>query len=390
MLVVIAPDSFKGSLSARQVAEAMAAGVRRVFPQAELSLVPMADGGEGTVQSLLDATGGTRREVMVDGPLGQPVRAFFGLLGGSQTAVLEMAAASGLTLVPEEQRNPLLASTYGTGQLIRAALDAGARRILIGIGGSATNDGGAGMAEALGFCLLDAEGNALPRGGAALRRLARIDTGGVDPRIGTTEFVVACDVTNPLLGSDGASAVYGPQKGASPAMVAELDAALAQFARVIGAAFGLSVAEMPGAGAAGGLGAGLMAFCGARLVRGVQMVIDATGLRERLHRADLVLTGEGRLDGQTVQGKTVNGVALAAKEFGLPVLAVGGGLGPGHEAVYDAGIDAATTIVPGPMSLDEAVARAPELISGATERILRAYRLGLETNRGGRHDVLQH
>lgn len=381
MRIVIAPDSFKGSLTARQAAEAMAAGARRVFPDAELILVPMADGGEGTVQSLLDALGGDRRTVTVEDPLGRPVEASFGLLGEGDAAVLEMAAASGLTLVPEELRDPLRASTYGTGQLIRAALDAGARRILIGIGGSATNDGGAGMAEALGYRFLDAAGERLPRGGAALVRLARIDADGVDPRLERTEFVIACDVTNPLLGPNGASAVYGPQKGATPEMVAMLDEALACLAQRLEEDLGVSVRDLPGAGAAGGLGAGLVAFCRAELRRGVEMVIDAVGLRGFVARADLVLTGEGRLDGQTVHGKTPHGVAGVAKEAGLPVLAVGGGLGPGYRDVYAAGIDAVASIIPVPITLAEAVERAPDLLADATERLLRAYRAGLVRGR---------
>lgn len=381
MRIVIAPDSFKGSLTARQAAEAMAAGARRVFPDAELILVPMADGGEGTVQSLLDALGGDRRTVTVEDPLGRPVEASFGLLGEGDTAVLEMAAASGLTLIPEELRDPLRASTYGTGQLIRAALDAGARRILIGIGGSATNDGGAGMAEALGYRFLDAAGERLPRGGAALARLARIDADGVDPRLERTKFVTACDVTNPLLGPNGASAVYGPQKGATPEMVAMLDEALACLAQRLEEDLGVSVRDLPGAGAAGGLGAGLVAFCRAELRRGVEMVIDAVGLRGLVARADLVLTGEGRLDGQTVHGKTPHGVAGVAKEAGLPVLAVGGGLGPGYRDVYAAGIEAVASIIPGPSTLAEAVERAPDLLADATERLLRAYRAGLARGR---------
>ena len=356
----------------------MAEGARRAFPEAQIQLVPMADGGEGTAQSLLDATAGVWREAIVEGPLGGDVRAPFGLMGDGHTAVLEMAAASGLTLIPEDRRNPLLTSTFGTGQMISAALDAGVRRVLIGIGGSATNDGGAGMAQALGFRLLDAEGRDLERGGAALSRLDRIEIDAADPRLAQAEFIVACDVTNPLLGPNGASAVYGPQKGATPAMVAELDAALAGFARVLGDTFGQPVADLPGAGAAGGLGAGLVAFCRAKLIGGVEMVIQATGLRGRLSEADLVLTGEGRLDGQTVQGKTPHGVALAAKEFGLPVLAVAGGLGPGYRAVFDAGIDAVGSIVPGPLTLAEAMAQAPALIADATERLVRAYKAGLE------------
>lgn len=383
MRIVIAPDSFKGSLRARQVGEAMAEGAKRVFPEAETIVVPMADGGEGTVEALLDSLGGTLREVEVEGPRGRPVRASFALLADGRTAVLEMASASGLPLLPPEERDPRLTSTFGTGQLIKAALDAGARRILIGIGGSATNDGGAGMAEALGYRFLDAEGRSLPRGGAALIRLSRIETDAVDPRLQETEFIVACDVKNPLLGPEGASAVYGPQKGATPAMVAELDAALARLAAVIKETFGLEVADVPGAGAAGGLGAGLLVFCHARLTPGVEMVIEATGLREHLRGADLVLTGEGRLDGQTVQGKTPCGVAKAAKEFGLPVLAVGGGLGPGYEAVFTAGIEAVTSIVPGPMSLEAAMAEAEALLAGATERLLRAFRAGMEAGRRG-------
>ncbi|MGE5529189.1 MAG: glycerate kinase, partial [Patescibacteria group bacterium] len=264
MHIILAPDSFKGSLSARQAAEAMAAGARRAFPDAVLTLVPMADGGEGTAEALLDATGGEKREITVCGPAGRPVRAFYGLLGDGKTAVLEMASASGLNLVPAGERNPLHTTTRGTGELILAALDAGARRVLIGIGGSATNDGGAGLAQALGYRLLDGDGRDLPPGGAALARLARLEAYGADPRLGSVEFVAACDVTNPLLGPEGASAVYGPQKGATPAMVAELDHALARFAEVVRRDLGLDVADMPGAGAAGGLGAGLVAFCRAR------------------------------------------------------------------------------------------------------------------------------
>lgn len=376
MRIVIAPDSFKGSLTAREAAEAMAEGARRVYPEAEIVLVPMADGGEGTVRALLDATGGSERRTVVRDPLGRPVQAVFGLLGDGRTAVLEMASASGLPLLAATERNPLITSTYGTGQLILAALDAGARRVLLGIGGSATNDGGAGMAQALGYRLLDAEERDLPPGGAALAGLARIDAERVDPRLRETEFVAACDVANPLLGPEGASAVYGPQKGATPEMVALLDAALARFARVVEETLGLSVADLPGAGAAGGLGAGLVAFCRARLQRGVDMVGEAVGLRARLAGADLVLTGEGRLDGQTVRGKTPHGVAAAAKECGLPVLAVAGGLGPGYRAVFAAGIDAATSIVPGPMELAEAMAHAPSLVADAAERILLAFRAG--------------
>ncbi|MBI3980322.1 MAG: glycerate kinase [Chloroflexi bacterium] len=369
--VVLAPQSFKGTLTALEVARAMAEGVRRVVPDARLDLVPMADGGEGTVQALVDATGGRLVHTRVLGPLGEPVDAVWGILGDGKTAVVEMAAASGLPLVPPERRNPRLTTTFGTGQLIRAALDAGCRSFIVGIGGSATNDGGTGVARALGVRFLDARGDELPFGGAALARLDRIDTADLDPRVRASTFRVASDVTNPLCGPTGASAVYGPQKGATPAMVAELDAALDHYAAVVARDLGIQVRDLPGAGAAGGLGAGLVAFLGARLQRGVQLVVGAVGIEARVRGADLVFTGEGQIDGQTVFGKTPVGVAEVARRSGVPVVAIVGGIGEGYRAVFAHGIDAVLSITSRPMTLAEAAGQAPALVADAAETAIR-------------------
>lgn len=380
--IVLAPDSYKGSLTAMEVCQAMERGVRKALSAVEVASVPMADGGEGTVQSLIDATGGRILRRKVTGPLGEPVEAFFGIMGDGKTAVIEMAAASGLPLVPEGRRDPRVTTTYGTGELILAALEEGCGRLLIGIGGSATNDGGAGMAQALGYRFLDEGDRELPAGGAALIRLAKIDSAGVDPRLRGIGVEVACDVTNPLTGPEGASAIYGPQKGATPEMVRELDAALEHFARIVKRDLGLEVRDLPGAGAAGGLGAGLVAFLGATLRPGIEIVIEASGLKKKLRGADLVITGEGRIDGQTVKGKTPIGVARAAKAYNLPVLAVAGGLGPGVELVYEHGIDGVTAIVDRPMSLNDAIAAADGLVAAATERILRVFMAGRRAKAG--------
>jgi len=341
----------------------------------------MADGGEGTVQALVDATGGRLITATVRGPLGDPVEATFGMMGDGETAVIEMAQASGLPLVPPERRNPLVTTTYGTGELILRALDEGARRLIIGIGGSATNDGGAGMAQALGARLLDAAGRDLEPGGAALANLARIDLTGLDPRARSLQITVACDVDNPLTGPRGASAVFGPQKGATPEMVAQLDTALRRFAEVIRRDLGLDVDPIPGAGAAGGLGAGLMAFLGAQLRRGVEIVVEATGLDRHLAGADLCLTGEGNTDFQTVRGKTPMGVATVARRHGVPVICLSGGLGRDYHEIYDVGIDAALSIVPGPVDLDTAIREAPRFIADATERALRLVAVGSRMGR---------
>jgi len=375
--VVIAPDSFKGSLTARQVCEAAEEGLRRVWPEAEVVSVPMADGGEGTVQSLVDATSGRIVSIDVTGPLGEPVAAFLGVLGDGVTAVIEMAAASGLPLVPQGLRNPALATTRGTGELIRGALDIGCRKFIIGIGGSATNDGGAGMAQALGVRLLDASGAEIGPGGAELARLARIDVSGLDPRASLSEFVVACDVDNPLTGPRGASAVYGPQKGATLEMVKTLDDALKNLASVVGRDLGVDVDGIPGAGAAGGLGAGLVAFLGASLKRGVDIVVETVGLREQMKGASLVITGEGRTDFQTLFGKTPMGVANVAKALGIPVVIISGAIADDARGLYAHGIDALMSIAKGPCTIDEAIANAAPLMADAAETAARLVAVGL-------------
>jgi glycerate 2-kinase len=374
--VVVAPDSYKGSLSAVAVAQAIERGVRAVFPGADVVKVPIADGGEGTVDALIVATGGRTIETQVHGPLGEPVSARWGVLGGGGTAVIEMAAASGLPLVPAGKRDPRLTTTRGTGELIRAALDAGLRHLVIGIGGSATNDGGTGMARALGARFLDADGRELPEGGAALARLARIEIQGLDPRLAETEILVACDVDNPLTGPRGASAVYGPQKGATPEMVRELDAALARYGEIARAATGRDVAALSGAGAAGGLGAGLLYFTPAQLRPGVEIVLETTGFDARVQDADLVFTGEGRTDFQTAMGKAPVGVAAAAKRHGVPVICLSGGLGEGADDVLAKGIDALASTMPGPMTLEEAVARGAALVEAAAARVCRLIKIG--------------
>ena len=378
MKIIVAPDSFKGSVSALEAANAMEQGIRRVFPDADIDKIPMADGGEGTVQSLVDATGGHIQMHRALAPLENEVEAKFGILADAETAVIEMASASGLTLVAPHERDPLRTTTYGTGQLIRAALEAGCRRLIIGIGGSATNDGGVGMAEALGVRLLDANGKQIPRGGGNLRQLQSIDITGLHPAIGETETVVACDVNNPLTGPDGASHVYGPQKGATPEMIETLDECLAHFDQVLTQTLGRSFNDIPGAGAAGGLGAGLMAFLNAELRLGVDIMIDAVNLKERVKGAAIVFTGEGQLDFQTAFGKTPVGVAKTAKAHNIPVVAIAGGIAEGAEAVYDAGIDAMLGIVQEPMALDDAVGDATRLIADTAEQAARLVLVGKE------------
>jgi len=345
MKVIVAPNSFKGSLSASQAAAAIAQGVRQALPDAEVVEIPVADGGEGTVEALVSARKGTYREVNVEGPLGDPVRASYGLIDEGRTAVVELASASGLTLIPSERRDPRRASTYGFGQLLEAARRQGLASIIAGIGGSATNDGGAGMAQALGYRLLDAGGRDLPRGGAALAQLDRIDPSGFDPGWRSVSLMVACDVTNPLTGPHGASDVYGPQKGADPDAVRELDQALSRFAGVIEHDLGRRVADIPGAGAAGGAGAGLVAFLDARLVRGAPLVVDASGFDQALRGAGLVITGEGRVDGQTAFGKAPGEVARRAKAAGIQTLLLAGSKGPGWETLSSMGVTRVVTLV---------------------------------------------
>jgi glycerate 2-kinase len=376
MRIVIAPQSLKGSLTAAETGQAIAQGARHVFPEADIEIVPIADGGEGTAQALVDATGGKLLTQQVTGPLGEAVEAFFGLLGDGQTAVIEMASCAGLPLVPPNRRDPRITTTYGVGELIRAALDAQCRHFIIGIGGSATNDGGTGMAQALGATLTTESGEPIARGGAALATLAHIATNTMDPRLRECTFQVASDVTNPLCGPSGASAVYGPQKGATPEIVQELDAALAHYAGIIAQDLHLSVEHIPGAGAAGGLGAGLIAFLGATLKPGAQIVLEAVQLEAKLRTADLVITAEGKLDEQTAYGKSVGAVAALAKRYHLPVLALAGGLGEQYRAVYDLGVDAVAVLPDSPMSLAYAMEHAVALTSDATERTLKIFQMG--------------
>jgi len=358
MKVVIAPDSYKESLTAMEVATAIESGFKEIMPDAEYIKLPMADGGEGTVQSLVDATGGDIVSVTVTGPLGQSVEGFYGLLGDGSTAVIEMAAASGLHLVEPSQRNPLLTTTYGTGELVKAALDKGVNHIIIGIGGSSTNDGGVGMAQALGAKLLDAQGNDLPFGGGALAHLAKIDLSGLDPRLASVQLEVACDVDNPLCGPKGASHVFGPQKGATPEMIEQLDANLAHYADVIRQTNGKEVVNQAGAGAAGGLGAALLGLFDATLRPGINIVMDAVNLAEVVKDADLVITGEGRIDSQTIHGKTPIGVARTAKLYNLPVIGIAGSIAQDCRVVHDHGLDAVYSVVLGATDLPTALKEA--------------------------------
>lgn len=371
MKVLVACDSYKGSCSAVSAVQCMAEGIRRADPRVLVDTIPMADGGEGLVDAVLGAVPGRKCTVEVKNPLGAAVQASFGILEDG-TAVIEMAAASGLPLLSRRERNPLKTTTYGTGQLIRAALDQGCTGILMGIGGSATNDAGAGMAQALGVRLLDRDGMDLPFGGGALDRLSRIDFSGMDERLAHTRIIVASDVVNPLCGEKGASAVYGPQKGATPEMVQVLENNLAHFAEVARKQTGRDVASEKGAGAAGGLGAGLKLFCNAELRSGVETVLDITGFDDRVKGADAVITGEGRIDYQSVYGKVPVGVAKRAKRQGnIPVIALVGSMGERAEEVYACGIDSIFSIAPGPVTMHYAINHTERLMRDAAERVMR-------------------
>ncbi|NNB17178.1 glycerate kinase [Pseudomonas fragi] len=371
MKIVIAPDSFKDSLSAEKVADAIAAGLADVMPHAQLVKCPMADGGEGTVEAIVAAGNGQLRRNHVQGPLGAPVEAHWGWLPDSHTAIIEMAEASGLQLLKPEQRNACITSTFGTGELIRAALDAGARRVILAIGGSATNDAGAGALQALGLGLFDAQGNSLPRGGLALAHVARIELAGLDPRLAEVRFEIAADVNNPLCGEHGASAIFGPQKGASAEQVRLLDQALGHFADHCANVLPKDVRHEPGSGAAGGLGFAAKAFFGAQFRAGVEVVAELVGLAEAVKGADLVITGEGRFDAQTLRGKTPFGVASIARAEGVPVVVLAGTLGEGYQALYEHGINAAFAIASGPMTLQDACARAAPLLTDRARDIAR-------------------
>ena len=370
MRIVVAPNAFKGSLSALAAAKAIGDGIRLADPDADLTLVPIADGGDGTVDALVAGADGQHRVLRVRGPLTDPVDADYGVIDGGKTAVIEMAKAAGLALLPQDKRDPRVTTTYGVGELLQHAYDGGARHFIVGIGGSATNDGGAGMAQALGYHLLDAQGHELPPGGLALQNLARIHVGGMHANWTDAQVDVACDVTNPLTGPSGASAVYGPQKGATPEVVAELDAALKHFAQIIRRDLGVDVEPLPGAGAAGGLGAGLVAFTGARLRPGAEMVMEALKLDDRIKGADLVITGEGRLDSQTARfGKGPAAVARHARKAGIPVVGLGGSVA--DEAELRLLFDGLEATVVEPCTLDEAIAQAEPLLARAASRVMR-------------------
>lgn len=375
LIIVLAPDSFKESMTAKEVCEAMERGIKKANNNISCVHVPMADGGEGTMQSLVDATNGKVYTLKVVGPLGNEVEAQYGILGDGEIGVLEMASASGIHLVSVEQRNPLVTTTYGTGQVIKACLDHGIKKLLIGIGGSATNDGGAGVIQALGGKLLDKQGNELGFGGGELGKLNSIDLTNFDSRIKDVVIEVACDVNNPLCGEKGASNVFGPQKGATKEMVEILDDNLKHYADVIKKQLGKDVLDVPGAGAAGGLGAGLMAFLNGTLKKGIEMVIEYTGLEEKVKNSDMVWTGEGSIDFQTQYGKTPLGVATVAKKYNKPVIALAGRVGEGIDVLYEKGIDSIFGIMKGVASLDEALVKGQENIEKTSENIIRLMNL---------------
>ena len=376
MKIVIAPDSYKESLTALEVATEIEAGFREVFPNAEYVKIPVADGGEGTVQAMIEATNGKKVEVEVVAPLGNKTKAFYGITGDGETAIIEMAAASGLSLVPLDKRNPLHTTSYGTGELIRSALDAGARKFILGIGGSATNEGGIGMLQALGAKLLDSEGHEIPGTGAGLEKLDKIDLSGFDRRLKETKIDVACDVDNPLCGPRGASAIFGPQKGATPDIVQQLDGYLKKFADIVQRDFGINVADTPGAGAAGGMGAAMMGFLNGRLRPGSEIVTEAVGLDAAIKEADLVITGEGRIDGQTIFGKTPIGVARVAKRYGKPVIGIAGSLREDAQVVYEHGIDTIFSIIYSICPLEQAMTEGAFNLKFAARNIAATLKIG--------------
>ena len=378
MKIILAPDSFKGSLTSMEVAEAMETGIKKVLPEAECIRIPMADGGEGTVQSLLDALGGELITCTVTDPAGRPVSASYGMLADNATAVIEMAAAAGLALVDGEHKNPLRTTSYGFGELIRHALNRGARAIILGIGGSATNDAGVGMAQALGAVFRDKAGRVITEHGAGgmLHKIESVELDGMHPELRRAQIQVACDVENPLTGEHGAARVFAPQKGADATMVNTLDDNLKHLAGVLERELAVVVDPVPGAGAAGGMGAGLLVFAGAELQRGIEIISKATAIEEHLRAADLVLTGEGRVDFQTAFGKTPAGVAHLASDYGVPVVAIGGGLADDASEVFKHGIDGLEAAIARDMTLDAALANSRAYIASAAERALRLICIG--------------
>ncbi|QLB12696.1 glycerate kinase [Bisgaardia hudsonensis] len=377
MKIIIAPDSFKESLSALEVAKAIEIGFKKIFPNAEYICIPMADGGEGTVQSLIDATQGKIIDIEVTAPLGNKVNAFIGLSGDEKTAIIEMSAASGLHLVPIEQRNPLKTTSFGTGELIKSALDLGVQKIILGIGGSATNDAGVGMLQALGAKFLDYQQQTIGFGGETLIKIDSIDISNLDPRLKQVSIEVACDVSNPLCGSLGASAIFGPQKGATPEMVKMLDNGLQHFANQVEQQLGFAIAKISGAGAAGGMGAGLFILPNVKLKSGIKLITDILALPKYIEDADLVITGEGCMDSQTIKGKTPIGVAQTAKQFNKPVIAIVGSLRSDYEVVYDYGIDAVFPIITEINSIEKTLKSAQSNLISTAQNIARLYQLSL-------------
>ena len=377
MKIVIAPQAYKGSISALGVATAAEKGVVKVFPDAEVILCPVADGGDGTLETLVEGSEGETKETKVTGPIGKKLTASWGAMGDGETAVIEMARSSGLALLSLEERDPLNSTTFGLGEVILQALDGGFRNFIVGIGGSATNDAGAGMAQALGANLLDENGKQLPFGGAALDRLSKIDLSDMDPRLQDCNFQVACDVNNPLTGPEGASAVYGPQKGATSMDINQLDKALGNFSDVVKNQLGMDVESMAGAGAAGGLGAGMVAFLDGNLRAGVEIILDFVELRTKIDGANLVITGEGGMDFQTVYNKAPIGVARLASEMSIPCFGISGMLGENYQVVHEHGLESALSIVSGPMTLEEASSNVSELIENSVEEALRLIRIGM-------------
>ncbi len=374
MKILIAPNAFKNAASAPEVCESLRKGILEVLPGVQVAALPLADGGQGTVESLVAATIGHLVHVPVCDPLMREIPSFFGVTGDSGTAVIEMAAASGIELLSASELDPAKASTFGTGQLIRAALDEGCTKIILGIGGSATNDGGTGMATALGVLFLDANGRSVNPGGGFLQDIVTIDMQGIDDRIASAEILVACDVDNPLTGPEGASSIYGPQKGADPELVKILDRNLAHLAGKIREQLGRDIESVPGSGAAGGLGGGLMAFCGARLENGFEIISELTGLEEKIIASDLIITGEGRIDHQTQYGKTVAGVSKLAARHRKPVIAIAGTLTEDAASLYEIGIDMMLSILKKPVSLDEAIAGTRHLLELTGHDIARIIR----------------
>lgn len=391
MRILVAPDKFKGSLTALEAAQAMERGIRKALPDARVIMVPLADGGEGTVETMVNVPGGQTIDITVMGPLGNAIRSSFGLIGpsvisqmglgakgtGMFSGIIEMALASGLALVPADKRNPMITTTYGTGELIRAALYESCKKIIIGIGGSATNDGGMGMVQALGATFFDKNGVELGLGsGQYLSQIADIDISGIDKGVRDAKVIIASDVRNPLCGPDGAAAVYGPQKGATPEMIKRLDEGLERYAEIIKKQLGVDVRDIPGAGAAGGLGAGLIAFLGAEMRSGVEVIMDAVWFDHKLTGVDLVLTGEGNIDAQTVFGKVVAGVARRSKASGVPVIAIGGGVTPESEPLRTIGIKELHQFVTPGMSFEFAIANAAELLEDKTAEVVSGFAQG--------------